>query len=301
MTSGILNINKPRGMTSFAVVRKVRYLSGIRKVGHAGTLDPIADGVLPICIGSATRVVEHIVSAPKAYRATVRLGEATDTYDTEGEVVAVGDASSIAREQVETALQSFVGDIQQTPPMFSALKHKGQPLYRYARAGKTVEREARTVSIYSLKLLKFETPIVEFECEVGRGAYLRTVAFDLGELLGCHGHLQGLTRTRSGPFSLEDAITLEELEAAAAAGTWETLLHPADSVLESWHAALLNEEHTRDTRSGQLLILDPVRAEFNQLDLETPCRAYSYDGEFLAILRYRGSGRWHPEKVFSAL
>ncbi len=301
MTSGILNITKPRGLTSFAVVRKVRHLTGIRKVGHAGTLDPIAEGVLPICIGSATRVVEQIVSAPKAYRATVRLGESTDTYDSEGEVVAVGDASGVTRDQVETALQGFVGDVQQIPPMFSALKHRGQPLYRYARAGKTVERKARTVSIYSLKLLDFQTPLVELECEVGRGAYVRTVAHDLGELLGCHGHLQSMTRTRSGPFSLEDATTLGELEAAAEDGTWEALLHPADLVLESWYAALLSEEHTRDARSGQLLVLEPVRAEFNQLDIETPCRAYSYEGEFLAILRYRGFGRWHPEKVFSAL
>ncbi len=301
MTSGIFNIIKPRGITSFAVVRKVRRLTGIRKVGHAGTLDPIADGVLPICIGSATRVVEQIVSAPKAYRATVRLGESTDTYDSEGEVVAVGDASGVTRDQVETALQGFVGDVQQTPPMFSALKHKGQPLYRYARAGKTVEREARTISIYSLKLLDFKTPLVDLACEVGRGAYVRTVAHDLGELLGCHGHLQSLTRTRSGPFSLEEATTLGELEAAAENGNWEALLHPADLVLESWHAALLSEEHTRDAQSGQLLVLEPVRAEFNQLDIETPCRAYSHEGEFLAILRYRGYGRWHPEKVFSAL
>ncbi len=301
MISGILNINKSRGIASFGVVRTIRRLTGIRKVGHAGTLDPIADGVLPICLGSATRMVEHIINAPKAYRATVRLGEATDSYDSEGEVTAVGDPSGVTRDELEAALQGFVGDIQQQPPMFSALKHKGQPLYKYARAGKTVPREHRTVSIYSLKLLDFELPLAEIELDVGRGAYVRTVAHDLGELLGCHAHLQSLTRTRSGPFTVADACTLEEVEAAAADGDWERLLHAPDSVLESWHAALLGEEHTRDVQSGRMLVLEPVRPELNQLDVETPCRAYSDEGEFLAILRYRGSGRWHPERVFAAL
>ena len=301
MITGILNINKPRGIASFGVVRTIRRLTGIRKVGHAGTLDPIADGVLPICIGSATRMVEHIVSAPKSYRATIRLGEATDSQDSEGEVTAVGDPSGITRDQLEAALQTFVGDIQQQPPMFSALKHKGQPLYKYARAGKTVPREHRTVSIYGLKLLDFDLPLAEVDLDVGRGAYVRTLAHDLGELLGCHAHLQSLTRTRSGPFTVADACTLEQVEEAAADGDWERLLYAPDSVLESWHAALLGEEHTLDVRSGRLLVLELVRPELNQLEVETPCRAYSDEGEFLAILRYRGAGRWHPERVFAAL
>ncbi len=301
VTSGILNINKPPGMTSFAVVRKIRYLTKIKKVGHAGTLDPIAEGVLPICLGSATRLVEHVVSAPKAYRATIRLGAATDSFDSEGEVTAEGDPSGVTREQVETALQGFVGEIKQLPPMFSALKHHGQPLYRYARAGKTVEREERTVSVYSLQLLDFETPLVQIDLEVGKGTYVRTIAHDLGELLGCYGHLQALTRTRSGPFDVEDATTLKQFEEAAERGDWEQYVYPADWVLESWHAALLGDEHTRDVRSGQLLVLSHIRPEFNQLELDTPCRAYSAQGEFVAILRYRGAGRWHPAKVFSPL
>ncbi len=301
VTSGILNINKPPGMTSFGVVRKVRYLTGIKKVGHAGTLDPIAEGVLPVCLGSATRLVEHVVSAPKAYRATIRLGAATDSYDSEGQVTAEGDPSGVTREQVEAALEGFVGEIKQLPPMFSALKHHGQPLYRYARAGKTVEREERTVSVYSLQLLDFETPLVQIDLEVGRGAYVRAIAHDLGEQLGCHAHLQALTRTRSGPFTVEDAITLDQFEEAAERGNWEDHVYPADWVLESWHAALLGDQHTRDARSGQLLVLSHVRPEFNQLDLDTPCRAYSAEGEFVAVLRYRGAGRWHPSKVFLPL
>ena len=213
----------------------------------------------------------------------------------------MGDPGGVTRDELEAVLQRFIGDIQQQPPMFSALKHQGQPLYKYARAGKTVHRDHRTVSIYSLRLLDFETPLAEIDLEVGRGAYVRTLAHDLGELLGCHAHLQSLTRTRSGPFSVADACTLEQLEEAAAAGDWERLLHAPDSVLESWHAALLGEEHTRDVRIGRVLVLEPVRPELNQLEIETPCRAYSHEGEFLAILRYRGAGRWHPERVFAAL
>src|SRR3990170_4524333 len=140
MLGGILNINKPRGITSFAVVSLVRRLTGIRRVGHAGTLDPIADGVLPICLGQATRIVEYLVSSPKAYYATIRLGAATDTYDSEGAVTATGDPSGVTQGDVEAALQGFVGEIEQLPPMYSALKFKGKPLYSYARAGKEASR-----------------------------------------------------------------------------------------------------------------------------------------------------------------
>lgn len=301
MTSGILNVNKPRGTASFRVVSLVRKLTGIRKVGHAGTLDPIADGVLPICIGQATRIVEYLVSAPKSYRAVIRLGEARDSYDSEGAVTATGDPSGVTRQDVERELGGFVGAIQQLPPLYSALKHEGRPLYRYAREGKEAPRQERTVMIHRLALLRFESPEVEVELEVGRGAYVRTLAHDLGERLGCQAHLERLTRLRSGPFTLEDAVTPDELEAAAERGDWEELLSSADRVLEPWYAALLGEEHSRDVRRGRLLVLTPFRQGLLDLPPETPCRAYSDGGEFLAILRYQGGGRWHPEKVFAAL
>jgi len=300
VTVGIFNINKPRGVTSFKVVKTVRRLTGVKKVGHAGTLDPIADGVLPVCVGQATRVVDHIVNQPKAYRATIKLGEATDSYDSEGTVTATGDPSSVTQAEIEAALPAFVGEIQQLPPMYSALKYQGQPLYAYARAGKTVERKPRTVRVSSLTLLAFEPPFVRVEMEVGRGAYVRTIAHDLGEKLGCHAHLQELTRTRSGPFFLEDAIGLEELERAAEHGELEEVLQPADLALEGWNAAILGAEHTREARSGRVLVLTPVSAGIAP-ELGSPCRAYSSKGDFLAVLRYRGSGRWHPENVFAAL
>lgn len=301
MASGILNINKPPGMASFAVVSLVRRLTGVRRVGHAGTLDPSADGVLPICLGPATRVVEYLVSAPKSYHAAIRLGIATDTYDSEGAVVATADPSGVTQEEAETALATFAGQIEQMPPMYSALKYEGQPLYRYARAGKTVPRKPRTVTIHRLELRRFAPPLLEVELEVGRGAYVRTLAHDLGERLGCHAHLERLTRLRSGPFSLDDALELDELREAAQRGAWQELLYPADRVLESWYAALLGQQHTRDACRGRLLVLAPVRPELTHLPLDTPCRAYSQEGEFLAILRYRGADRWQPERVFATL
>jgi tRNA pseudouridine55 synthase len=299
MAAGILNVNKPPGMTSFAVVSLVRRLTGVRRVGHVGTLDPIAEGVLPVCVGGATRIVEYLVAAPKRYRASIRLGASTDTYDSEGAVVATGDPSGVTREAVEAALAPFAGKIEQVPPLYSAVKFEGRPLYRYAREGKTAPREPRSVTVHWLRLLSFEPPVVEIELEVGRGAYVRTLAHDLGERLGCHAHLVRLTRLRSGPFRIEEAVTPDGLRAAAEQGAWEELLSAPDRVLESWYAALLGEGHSRDVCQGRLLILEPARPELLELAEGTPCRAYSSEGEFLAILRYRGAGRWHPERVFA--
>jgi tRNA pseudouridine55 synthase len=296
MLSGILNVNKPPGLTSFAVVSIVRRVTGVKRVGHAGTLDPIAEGVLPICLGHATRVVEYLVDAPKAYRGTVRLGVTTDTYDSEGTVVDTHDPSGVTREDVEAALLPLTGEIEQLPPMYSALKHEGRPLYRYARAGKEAPRAPRRVKVYRMELRRFEPPEVELDIECGRGAYVRTLAHDLGQALGVGGHLEKLTRTRSGPFTLDEAITLDELRTAAAEGWWEELLYPVDRVLESWRAAILERNHALDVRRGKLLILEPVRGV--EVPLEAPCRAYSEDGDFLGVLRYRGGDRWHPEKVF---
>lgn len=301
MSGGILNLNKPRGMTSFAVVTMVRRLTGVRRVGHAGTLDPIADGVLPVCLGPATRIVEYLVDCPKAYRGTIRLGVSTDTYDSEGATVATGDPGGVTRKDVEAALDTFVGEIQQVPPLYSALKYKGRPLYSYARAGKTAPREARAVRIYRMELLSFGPETVEVEIECGRGAYVRTLAHDLGERLGCGAHLEQLTRLRSGPFVLEETVDLERLQKAAGEETWRDLLQPADRVLEAWQAALLGAQHSREARSGRLVVLEPARPEAGEQAVDARCRAYSEAGEFLGILRHLGAGRWQPEKMFSAL
>ncbi len=299
--NGILNINKPRGVTSFSIVKLVRRLTGVKRVGHAGTLDPIADGVLPICLGHATRIVEYLVGAAKVYAATVRLGAATDTYDSEGAITETGDWSPVTQEQVQAELAGFVGTIQQLPPMYSALKFQGQPLYRYAREGKSVPREARTVNVYRLELRSFAPPLIELYMEVGRGAYVRSLAHDLGERLGCYGHMEQLTRVRTGPFDVEHALSIEAFEAAVEAGSWEDLLQPVDFVLESWYAALLAEEHSRDVRQGRIVELQAASKGFQELPSDTQCRAYSASGDFLAVLTYEGSGLWKPEKVFLPL
>ena len=295
---GILNVNKPPGWTSFDVVAFVRRYSGIKRVGHAGTLDPAAEGVLLLCLGRATRIVEYLLDARKSYRARVRLGIATDTYDADGTVVRTSDASSITREAMEQALDSFRGAISQMPPMFSALKREGTPLYRHARAGREVEREAREVEVYRLDLVEFDPPSVTLDIDCGRGFYVRSLAHDLGEHLGCGAHLEGLVRTGVEPFRVESAVDIEALRAAFGDGTWTDFLLPVDSVLLDWHAAILGEENAANIRFGRALDLTPIdEARVGVLPAQTPCRAYSLDGRLIALLRYGGGAVWEPSKV----
>jgi tRNA pseudouridine55 synthase len=298
--SGIFNIDKPAGRTSFQVVSLVRRLSGVRRVGHAGTLDPSATGVLVVCLGQATRLVEYMMEATKVYRAEVRLGITTDTLDATGTPLSQADPSNVDRRQVEEALTAFVGEIDQVPPMFSALKYNGEPLYRYARAQKQVERQARRVTIHRLQLLAFQPPLATIEVECGKGTYIRALAHDLGQQLGCGAHLAALARLRVGPFTLDDACSLPQLEAAFQEDRWQSLLHPADAALPSWPAVTLSEPQERAVRFGQCLAadsLEPAQAvENDQL-----CRAYSLRGQLMAILRYDAAALlWRPVKVFAA-
>ena len=298
--SGIFNIDKPAGRTSFQVVSLVRRLSGVRRVGHAGTLDPSATGVLLVCLGQATRLVEYMMEATKVYRGEVRLGITTDTLDATGTPVSQADPSNIDRRQVEEALTAFVGEIDQVPPMFSALKYNGEPLYRYARAQRQVERQARRVTIHRLQLLAFRPPLATIEVECGKGTYIRALAHDLGQQLGCGAHLAALARLRVGPFTLDDACSLPQLEAAFQEGRWQSLLHPPDAALPSLPAVTLSEPQERAVRFGQCLAadsLEPAQAvENDQL-----CRAYSPRGQLMAILRYDAAALlWRPVKVFAA-
>lgn len=298
--SGIFNIDKPSGRTSFQVVSLVRRLSGVRRVGHAGTLDPSATGVLVVCLGQATRLIEYMMEATKFYRAEVRLGITTDTLDATGTPMSQADPSNIDRQQVEEALTAFVGEIDQVPPMFSALKYNGEPLYRYARAQMQVERQARRVTIHRLQLLAFQPPLATIEVECGKGTYIRALAHDLGQKLGCGAHLAALARLRVGPFTLDDACSLPQLEAAFQERRWHSLLRPPDAALPSWPAVTLSEPQERAVRFGQCLAadsLEPAQAvENDQL-----CRAYSPRGQLVAILRYDAAALlWRPVKVFAA-
>jgi tRNA pseudouridine55 synthase len=288
---GILNINKPMGKTSFEVVSFVRRLSGERRVGHGGTLDPQAEGVLPVCLGQGTRVVQFLSEGEKVYRAQVELGTATDTYDASGKVAQRGDASAVTRELVESILALFRGSIGQVPPMYSALKYRGKPLYRLARAGVEVPRRQRKVHISLLEISDFQLPSLTLEIACSKGTYIRSLAHDIGQALGCGAHLSSLLRLRSGPFHISDSITLPQLEAAFREGLWQDLLYPLDTVLQHMMAIIVAEEGGKALLNGRPLTLG---AE----EVGGRCRAYSCDGRIIALLRFR-QGLWHPEKVFS--
>jgi tRNA pseudouridine55 synthase len=290
---GILNIDKPGGITSYRVVSLVKRLSGERRVGHAGTLDPLATGVLPVCLGQATRIVEFLADAAKTYRADIELGVTTDTYDASGAVTRREDPAGIRYEDVESALASFRGLIRQTPPMYSAVRHQGKKLYELARAGITVERKSRPVTIHRLVILDFQPLLVTIEVECGKGTYIRSLAHDLGQVLGCGASLKSLVRLSYGPFHIENAVSVPQLEDAFRHGHWEHLVHPADSVLSAWPAVAVDEATAQAIRNGApvALPLEPSGGRY--------CRTYTADGHFLAVLRFDPEKeRWHPEKVF---
>jgi tRNA pseudouridine55 synthase len=291
--SGILNIDKPAGMTSHDVVARVRRMSGQRRVGHAGTLDPSATGVLVVCLGQATRVAEYLMASDKVYRAQIRLGVSTDTHDAEGEVTATAEVN-LREEEVRRALASFIGSIQQVPPMYSALKRDGVPLYKLARQGITVEREPRSVQIHHIELLDWTPPLVTILVECSPGTYIRALARDLGRKLGCGAHLQSLIRLASGHFTLEKAVSLNELAEAFAQGSWREFIHPMDEALLDFEPMIVDAQTEKRIRLGQQI--EAICRGRGEL-----CRAYSQEGELIAILRHDlQTGLWQPKKVFAA-
>ncbi len=293
--TGILNVDKPAGWTSFDVVAFLRRQSGVRRVGHAGTLDPAATGVLPVCFGQATRVVEYLVDASKAYEAVVRLGVVTDTYDADGTVQSETDASGVGLAAIEAALAAFRGEIEQRPPAFSALKREGVPLYKLARAGRPVETVARRVTIYSLDITSYRPPLLGLRVECSKGTYIRSIAHDLGARIGVGGSLAGLVRSRVGSFDLAAAVAIETLRPELADGSWRQRLYAPDEVLLDWKAAILGEASEARLRQGQALRLEAVPGAAGA----ERCRAYGREGDFLAVLRYAGDSAWKPEKVFA--
>ena len=301
MVSGILNVNKPAGITSFDVIRVVRRGTGMRKAGHAGTLDPLASGVLLVLLGQAVRVGEYLMELPKTYRATVRLGVATDTYDAEGTATQVSESAGVSREDVSRALEAFSGEIEQTPPAFSSVKVQGRPAHRLARKGIPVALAARKARIYRIELLRIEGPDVDIEVECGKGTYIRSLAHDLGQALGCGAHLASLTRTRVGPFALDAAASMEELERGFESGDWRTRVLPMDCGLTELPAITLHIEDEKDVRHGQAVRIDEERLAGLALEDGRPYRAYGEDGGLVAILTLdAGTGLWRPRKVFGA-
>jgi len=297
--SGILNVNKGLGETSFQVVGFVRRRSGVRRVGHAGTLDPAATGVLLVCLGQAARVSEYLMALRKTYRATVRLGVSTTSYDSEGEVTSTADASGVTETVVREALKAFEGEIMQTPPAYSAVKVSGERAYRLARRGEDVALKPRRAMVYRIDVLSYEAPELEIEVECGKGTYIRSIAHYLGQALGCGGHLSALCRTRVGPFSIEDAVTREELEAAFSDGTWTERVQPMDCGLLDLPAITLHIEDEKDLRHGQAVRIDEDRRAGVEVTPGLECRAYAEDGSLVGIIVFEGeSGMWRPRKVF---
>lgn len=327
---GIFNLNKPPGMTSHDVVARVRRLTRQRRVGHAGTLDPGASGVLPICLGQATRVVEYLSESGKRYRATVILGAVTDTYDAEGEVIRSAPVH-VTREELEAALPAFLGAQMQLPPLYSAIKVAGQPLYKLARAGVEVQLQPRPIEIHVLDLIDWQSPALTLDVECSKGTYIRSLAYDLGERLGCGAHLGGLVRLRSGPFTLDESLTLEELAQALEDGTWENYLYAPDEALLDRHAVIVGPATEKHILLGQDMAYPPPAEIYPSISQESATdrrplldeseaapeegeeapssnqtglpllRAYSSDGRFLAILRWHApTHAWHPHKVLNS-
>jgi tRNA pseudouridine55 synthase len=297
--NGFLNVYKPSGITSMDALRQIKRITGQRqKVGHAGTMDPLAHGVLPICFGQATRLMEYVVGGVKRYQMEVELGTSTTTYDAEGEVINTRDASNITRGKVEAALEPFIGSVEQTPPMYSAIKVKGQRLYKLARAGLEVEREARRVEIYDIQLVSFASPKLVLRVECGRGVYMRSLAHDLGEALGCGAYVTNLQRQYSGGFPIEESLTLEQLEAAVADEPtgWQKYLYPVDWALRELRSITVSTHAEERLRQGQSVSLGRSGQQAGYLE---QFRAYTSDGRFLALVRCdRSANAWQPVKVF---
>ncbi len=287
---GVLNLDKPAGWTSHDVVARVRRLAGERRVGHAGTLDPMATGVLVVCLGAATRLVEYLADLDKDYRAVIRFGVDTDTWDAEGEMVFSADAGHLTLAAIEPALAAFRGVIEQVPPMYSALKRNGQPLYRLARQGVTIEREARTITISRLTVAAWQPPDLAVELTCSKGTYVRAIAHDLGVALGVGAHLAALSRTRIGTFTLDAALPAQVL----VAGDGDALLaavQPPAAVVGHLPGATIGEEAAALLRQGRPVTLPEAPA-----------------GDWLAALDGRGelvavlapgeeAGVWRPHKV----
>jgi tRNA pseudouridine55 synthase len=288
--NGLLVVNKPAGMTSHDVVDAVRLMAGTRRVGHAGTLDPMATGVLVVVIGAATRLVQFIDGCDKTYRAVLRLGETTTTYDADGDIVERRPVTA-SQADVEAALAHFRGDTPQIPPMYSAVKVKGQKLYKLAHQGKEVEREPRPITIHRLDVLAWALPDVTIEVTCSAGTYIRSLAHDLGQALGCGAHLIALTRTAAGEFTLPQSYTLEKLHALAEAGRFPEALLLPQTALAGLPVVTLTPEQEQAAGYGQTFPLDgPPGAALIQ--------AHDAAGQLVAVLVPAESGMWRPKLVF---
>jgi len=293
--SGALVVDKPVGMTSHDVVQAIRNGTGLRRAGHTGTLDPRASGVLVILVGPAVRLSEYVSASDKRYQAIVRLGGSTDTFDAEGKVTLTKNPVEVTEEQFEKALQTFVGEIEQTPPPYSAVKVQGRKAYEMARNGEEVDLAPRKITVHHLEALEWTPPEAVIDVHCSSGTYVRSLANDLGVLLGCGAYLVGLRRTKSGRFSLRDSVPLRKLQESFTAGNWYQYLIPAAEALGDWPAVELNPDEVEGIRHGH-------RVKVMGTPAETKVRGVSTQGELVALMELvageDGSNEWQPKKVF---
>ena len=291
---GVLNIRKEKGYTSFDVVAKLRGILRMKKIGHTGTLDPEAEGVLPVVLGKATKLVDLLTEKQKTYEALLHLGLETDTQDMTGKVLRE-EPVNVTEEEAIAVIRSFLGEQQQIPPMYSALKVDGKKLYELAREGKTVERKPRTVHFYEIEIKKIELPYIRFSVTCSKGTYIRTLCHDIGQKLGCGGCMEELIRTRSGNFDLEDSMTLAQVEEAVKNGTVENRVIRIGQVLKDYPEIFCTREGDRLLENGNALSEKMVRNNHK----EGWVRMCDSQGEFRGIYQWdNGKKRYQPQKMF---
>jgi tRNA pseudouridine55 synthase len=279
---GVIPVFKPKGYTSHDIVGKIRRLTGQKKVGHTGTLDPEVEGVLPICLGQATRIAEYVQSFPKRYQGSMMLGISTDTQDQTGQIVEQIPVRNVSEKAIQQVFERFQGVIEQTPPMYSAVKVKGKRLYELARLGKEIDRPKRKVTIYELTYTQIhndeEYLKIDFDVQCSKGTYIRTLCVDIGLALGYPAHMMSLVRINSGPFHIDDCFTLKELQTVAENGTWETVLYSIDEVLGQFPSLIVSDEDERRVLDGWFLELEPPM-------ISSLVRIYTESGRFFAHYR----------------
>ncbi len=292
-TSGVLIVDKPVGMTSHDVVQAVRRGTGIRRAGHTGTLDPRASGVLVVLIGPAVRLSEYLSTSEKRYQAVVKFGMTTSTYDTEGTITSDGGEFDFEFEDLEEALSQFVGEVEQTPPAYSAIKINGKRAYDIARSGEEVEMEPRMITVHSLELLEWEPPEAVIDIQCSSGTYIRSLAHDLGQVMGSGATLINLRRTKNGRFTLRDSVSLRKLEEAFTNGDWYRYLIPAAEALADWYTIELDNEEVDKVRHGHRVPASET------METGTLARAITQQGELVALMAYVDEDQeWQPRKVF---
>jgi len=292
--NGILLLDKPIGITSNDALQQVKRLFDARKAGHTGNLDPMATGLLPLCLGEATKVSAFLLDADKRYRGTCKLGVRTNTGDADGEAIEIRPVAAYSEAQVREVLARFTGEIEQIPPMHSAIKHQGQPLYKLAHQGLEVERQPRRVTIYALNLLRLEGDELEIDVHCSKGTYIRTLAEDIGAALGCGAHLNQLRRTMAGPFSEAGMVTMEQLKQLLLEGGQEAidaLLLPIEDALADWPAINLTANLAYYVRQGQAV-------QVSQAPTQGLVRLFGPEAEFIGVGHILDDGRVGPKRLF---